>query len=384
MSSKPINHASIRTWIEVDKSAIQHNYQTIRRLIPDTCKLLAVAKSNAYGHGLFDYAKTVQQLGADWLAVDSITEAVALRRKGIALPMLVLGYTLPARFIDAARYNISLTVSNIEHLKALVRFKYSGQRIKLHLKIDTGMHRQGFFPDEMPEVAKLLKSKLPGFEVEGIYTHFAEAKDPNDRAETLSQVKQFNQAIKAIQQAGYTPIRHAAASAGTLNYPEAHFDLVRVGISLMGLWPAPETAQHYQNQGNLNLKPTLSWRSIVSEVKALPKGSKISYDFTETLVRDSRVAICPIGYWHGYPRSLSSVGETLVNGKRAKVLGRVTMDMIIIDVTDCANVNIGNTVTLIGKDGGDEVSAYELANKADMSYYELLTRINPLIKKYYR
>ena len=174
-------------------------------------------------------------------------------------------------------------------------------------------------------------------------------------------------------------IAHASATAGAILFPQAHYDMVRIGIGLYGLWPSRETEAFASRR--LNLKPVLSWKTIVGEVKSLPKGSKISYDGLESLYRDSIIGICPIGYWHGFPRALSSVGEVLVNGKRAKVLGRVTMDMIIIDLTDCGKVGVGDEAVLIGSQKKETITAFHFAELADASWYEIVTRINPLIKK---
>ncbi|MEW5902548.1 MAG: alanine racemase C-terminal domain-containing protein, partial [Acidobacteriota bacterium] len=175
--------------------------------------------------------------------------------------------------------------------------------------------------------------------------------------------------------------RHACATAGALNYPEALYDLVRIGIGLYGLWPSLQTRRAREKK--ISLRPALSWRTVVSEVKKLRKGLGIGYDLTEILKKDSVVGICPIGYWHGYPRSLSGVGEVLVRGLRAKVLGTVSMDMIVVDLTGIPAARAGDVATVIGRSGSDEVTADEVARKAGISHYELLTRLNPLIQKFY-
>jgi alanine racemase len=341
---------------------------------------MAVAKSNAYGHGLYDYAPAVERLGADWIGVDSIVEAVRLREIGIRKPVLVLGYTLPARFGDAAGYDISLTISSFENLEALGRSGLEG-RVKVHLKMDTGLHRQGFLPGDVPKLVETLRTRLSGLEVEGVYTHFAQAKDPADREYTKLQVEAFEQATAALAAVGYRPLRHACATAGAFLYPGARYDMVRIGIGLIGLWPSPKTRSALEDR--YELRPILTWRTIVSEVKSLPKGAGIGYDLTERLGRDSVVGICPVGYWHGFPRSLSRKGLVLVRGRRVRVLGSVAMDMIVIDLTDVPNAAPEDAVTLIGRDGNDEITAAEAAGRAGQSPYEFLTRLNPLIQKFY-
>lgn len=342
---------------------------------------MAVAKSNAYGHGLYDFVPALEAMGADWFGVDSIVEAVTLRKSGIRRPVLVLGYTLPSRYVEAIGLGVSLTISSLESLRALASVRGS-IKIKIHLKLDTGMHRQGFLPGQVDELLRYVKRNRRFFNIEGFYTHFAAAKDPNRRDITLSQVEEYERALAKFQAAGFHPLRHVCATAGALNYPEAHYDMVRIGIGLMGLWPSPKTQKAWEK--DIPLKPALTWKTIVSETKALPKGAGIGYDLTETLVRDSTVGVCPIGYWHGFPRSLSRVGEVLIRGRRAKVLGSVSMDMIVVDMTGVPGARPGDVVTVIGRDGDAEITPYEVAGKARLSPYELLTRINPLIQKFYK
>jgi alanine racemase len=341
---------------------------------------MAVCKSNAYGHGLYDLAPVVQEIGVDWFGVDSIVEAVTLREKGIRKPILVLGYTLPSRYGEAVEHRISLTLSSLESLRALRRFRDSG-RIRVHIKIDTGMHRQGLLPSQWGSAVDLLRKSPRGIALEGIYTHFAVAKDPEERDYTDHQIEEFEKALRLFIGAGYHPIRHAGATAGLLNFPEARYDLVRIGIGLMGLWPSAQTRKAWQSI--IDLRPALVWRTLISEVKALSRGMGIGYDLTETLSRDSIVGICPIGYWHGFPRSLSGGGEVLVRGRRAKVLGAVSMDMIVVDLTEIRGASVGDQVTVIGCDAREEITAYDVSRKAGVSHYELLTRLNPLIQKFY-
>jgi alanine racemase len=377
---REFDRRGLRTWIEVSRKALEHNLAVFRRLISPQCLIMAVCKSNAYGHGLYDLAPVVQEIGVDWFGVDSIVEAVTLREKGIRKPILVLGYTLPSRYGEAVEHRISLTLSSLESLRALRRFRDSG-RIRVHIKIDTGMHRQGLLPSQWGSAVDLLRKSPRGIALEGIYTHFAVAKDPEERDYTDHQIEEFEKALRLFIGAGYHPIRHAGATAGLLNFPEARYDLVRIGIGLMGLWPSAQTRKAWQSI--IDLRPALVWRTLISEVKALSRGMGIGYDLTETLSRDSIVGICPIGYWHGFPRSLSGGGEVLVRGRRAKVLGAVSMDMIVVDLTEIRGASVGDQVTVIGCDAREEITAYDVSRKAGVSHYELLTRLNPLIQKFY-
>ena len=377
--ARTIDRRSLRTWIDLDRSALAHNIVAFRRLLPQGCRLMAVCKSNAYGHGLYDLAPVLQEMGVDWFGVDSIVEAVTLRKKGIRRPILVLGYTLPSRFAEAERYKISLTVSNAENLRAVASGRF-GARLRIHLKLDTGMHRQGFLKSQWEEAIELVWKARGRIEVEGIYTHFAAAKDPTSREYTERQIDEFERAVARFREAGLNFIRHTSATAGVLNYPQAHYDMARLGIGLIGYWPSAETKQAWEK--TIELKPALSWRTIVSEIKTINKGAGIGYDLTETLKRRSRIGVCPVGYWHGFPRSLSRVGEVLVRGRRAKVLGTVSMDMIVIDLSRADEARVGDPVTVIGRDGDEEITVYEIAGRAQVSHYELLTRLNPLIQKF--
>lgn len=366
-----------RTWIEVDSAALKKNYETFRKIVGRKCSLMTVVKSNAYGHSLTDIATLASHVGVDWIGVDSITEALALRERGIRKPILVLGYTLPERLADALHNSISVTISSIESLRTLETIgPYT--KLKIHLKIDTGMHRQGFFPHEFEKILIHLAS-MPHILIEGIYTHFAAAKDPANQKDTLAQIEQFEQALTFLEARGIHPIRHAGATGGTLLFPQAHYDMVRIGIGMYGLWPAEEVRAACSSK--MTLHPVLSWRTIVGEVKQIRSGESIGYDFTERLTRDSVIAILPIGYWHGYPRSLSGTGRMLVRGKRAKVLGRISMDMTVVDVTDIPEVRVGDVVTLIGKDGKEEISADDLATRSGHINYEIVTNLNPRTRR---
>ena len=378
----------LRTWIEIDKKAIKHNYNAFRKIIPKSCKFLAVVKSNAYGHNLTEFSKEMEKLGADFLGVDSITEALALRREKIKTRILVLGYTLPEMIENAIANNISITVSNFETISAIKKIKNKGN-LNIHIKVDTGMGRHGFlFSDQkklINELKKLNSSTTLGtgnINIEGLFTHFSSSKDPDNLKYTINQFELFKKWTEVFKEAGFNPIIHACATSGTIIFPEAHFDMVRIGIGLYGEYPSKEIKEAVKDK--IDLKPVMSWKTIIAEIKKLPKGSKIGYDGTKILERDSVIAICPIGYWHGYPRVLSSKGFVLVKGKEAKILGRVCMDIIIIDITDISNVKVGDEVVVLGKSGNKTIKASDISSIFDGSDYELLTRINPLIKKFYR
>ncbi|MHB8094372.1 MAG: alanine racemase [Candidatus Aminicenantales bacterium] len=379
MSVTAAERNGLRTWIEISRPALAHNLRVFRRLLPPGCRIMAVAKSNAYGHGLYDLVPVLEELGIDAVGVDSIVEAVTLRRKGVRKPILVMGFTLPSRFEDAVRNDVAITISNIENLRALASAA-DGRRIKIHIKVDTGMNRQGFLPDQLPELLRFLKKRSGRFAIEGLYTHFAAAKDPRRTDSTEEQIAAFEAAADAFAKEGFKPIKHACATAGVFNYPGAHYDMARIGIGIMGYWPSPKTKAALEDR--IALRPALSWRTIVSETKLLPKGAAVGYEFSERVARPSKIGICPVGYWHGYPWSLSGRGRVLVRGHKVKVLGRISMDMTVVDLTDVPGAKIGDVVTLIGSDRGETIPADETAALAGTTVYEFLTRLNPLIRKF--
>lgn len=338
--------------------------------------LMSVVKSNAYGHGLWDFAHEMQNLGADWLGVDSIVEGVRLREKGITLPLLVLGYTLPERLEDALAQNISLGVSTFETLAQLRARQDDLPGLKVHIKVDTGMHRQGFLPHDVPAMIAFLKQHLRKVEVEGLFTHFASVDNPKFPHATRDQLAAFNNIVRQFHEAGFRPIVHACNTGGTLSHPEAHFDMVRVGKGMYGYFPSPETRA--KNKDRITLRPVLAWKTLVGELKRLPEGGYIGYDGTEFVPPGSVLAVLPVGYWHGYMRKVfSGVGRVKIRGKMVKIVGRVSMDMISVDVTKIPGVVVGDEATLLDW----EVNADEIAGITETINYEVLTHINPLIKR---
>lgn len=371
----------VRTWIEIDQKALRHNVKQFLKLIPAHTRLMAVVKSNAYGHGLVQVASVLERMFRRtpvrlWFGVDSVVEALRLRKEGVGGRIFVLGYTLPFRIKDAAREHITLTVSNFDFLKAIAKAK---KRPRFHIKIDTGMHRQGFMPSDVPRLISFLKRH--DMAPEGIFTHLAQAKDSRRPAYTRTQMKHFRKAIGLFEHAGlHNVITHAAASGGILLFPDTRCDMVRIGMGLYGYWPSEESKRE-RKRLCISLRPGMSWKTIVAEVKKIPRGARVGYDGTERVKRRTTIAVLPIGYWHGYNRRLSGRGEVLIRGKRARVLGRVSMDMMVVDVTKIRGTRVGDMAVLLGNQGKASIWAEELAEKSGTSHYEFLTRINPLIRK---
>lgn len=367
-----------RTWIEISRSAIRRNVDSIRTLLAKQTKLFAVVKANGYGHGLVPFSCEVARAGVDGLCIDSIVEGAALRCAGVSLPMLILGPTLPHEFVLAKKNKLITTISTDAGLRAVAR-----TRTPYHIKFDTGMHRQGFAATDAPRILRVVqKSKSLTANMVGVYTHFAAANDRTYPRTTHEQYASFAHIQKMFLGAGFkNALFHTANSGGTLLYPNAHLDAVRVGIALYGYFPSEEAeVQHAGVWGKkCILEPVLSWRSVVTEVKHLTAGDGVGYNLTERVPQATCAAVVPVGYSHGYPRALSSVGEVLIRGKRTHVLGRVSMGMITVAVSP--HVRVGDHVTILGKDFREKIYATDIASRCMTIPYEIITRINPTIER---
>ncbi len=368
----------LKTWIEINRAAVIHNVGVFRERLDKKTALWAVVKSNAYGHGFSAFTKLAAEAGVDGFCVDSVPEALKIRLEGITQPILVLGPTLPNLFREAAAQHITLSFSTMHSFEELVaEIPIASERPAIHIKVDTGMHRRGVYLADLPMIAEFCKKN--NVQLTGVFSHFAAAKDTTYLTYSNQQFEMFEKAIAILGDHGFDHVtRHIAATGGAMIDKRFHLDAVRIGIGLYGVYPSKEL--EIQCADTFTLQPALSWHALVSEVKSVPKGEFIGYDLTEKVTRETTIAIIPIGYWHGLPWALSGVGYVLVGGKRAKILGRVSMDMVTVDVTGitCA---VGDTAVLIGRQEGEEITARELANRCNTSPYEIITRLNPLIER---
>lgn len=345
--------------IEISSQNLIYNLQQFRKKIGPKVKLMAVVKANAYGHGIKQVSQIAAKNGADWLGVNNLEEGLQIRQLDIKLPVLILGYVPLAALKTAAKNNLSLVVYNRETAKNLPA------GAKVHFKIETGTNRQGIRPENARDFAKFCQKR--GLKIEGIYTHFANIEDTTDYSFVMEQLEKFKKIkIKA-------PLRHTACTAATILFPQTFFNMVRVGIGLYGLLPSGEI--------EFQLKPVLTWKTKIAQVKIVPKGETVSYGRTWQASRRSKVAVLPIGYYDGYDRKLSNCGRVLIHGQFAPVVGRVCMNMTMVDVTDITDVELENEVVLIGKQGKNEIAAEELAQKIGTINYEVVSRINPLIPR---
>ncbi len=366
----------VLSWVEIRAAALQHNLTLFRRLAGPDRQVMLVVKANAYGHGLTAVAGMAAEGGTDWLAVFTIAEAVALREAGHTLPVLVLGPTPPEAFGWAAREQVRLTLASPEAVDLIVAARPAG--LRLHVKLETGTNRQGLVQDDLPSLRAL--QDLPEVTVEGAYTHFADIEDTTDHTYARQQLACFQERVAALEADGVAPqILHASCSAATLLFPETYFDLVRVGVSAYGLWPSKETLVSARQTGREagQLEPVMTWKTRIAQIKTLPAGHTVGYGRTFKTTRPTCLAILPVGYANGYDRRLSNTAHVLVRGQRARLAGRVMMNMIAVDVTDIASAVAGDEVVLLGTQGDEQISAGELADWIGTIHYEVVTRAEP-------
>ncbi len=363
--------------VEIDLAVLAHNVRWLKSLAGTNAALMAVVKANAYGHGALAVARVALAHGADWLAVANMGEAIELRQAGIEAPILILSY-LPAAAIPLAiEHDISISLYDEAQLPLYgAAIGTATGKLKLQLKVDTGMGRLGMRPQDVAPLVRRLRA-LAGIELEGIYTHFAAADE--DPTYTSLQLDRFKRVLKSIQAESLRlKYVHAANSAALLTSPESYFNLLRPGLLLYGLSPSTDIAT------TAKLQPAMSWKTYVAQVKTLPAGSSVGYGRTYRAGAAETIAILPVGYADGLRRSPHTWREVLVHGLRAPLVGRVSMEKIAINISQIPDVAIGDEVVLLGKQGDDEISPDEIASWLGTINYEVLTSIAPRAPRSYK
>jgi alanine racemase len=374
MSSRP-------TWAEIDLGAIKYNLAQIKKLVggarKNSPRIMVVVKANAYGHGLIEVAKTLEKLRVHYLGVASLDEAIALRKEGIKLAVLVLGSILPKEVDLALDYDVALTVCNKELAQTLNnKAKAKNITVPVHIKIDTGMGRIGIWHEEAPEFVKMLK-RMKYIRAEGIYTHFTSAS--RDNFFTNYQLKSFENLLRRLNRENIQfHYEHAANSIALVDLKKSHFNLVRPGIIVYGMYPKRNFAKI------LKLKPALSLKTRIVYLKDVPVGRSISYGRTYITEKPTRIATLPIGYADGYGRILSNRASVLVKGEKAPVVGKITMDQTMVDVGHIKGVEIGDEVVLIGRQGRLQMRTEEIARVSKTIPYEIVCSITNRVPRVYK
>jgi alanine racemase len=372
-------------WAEIDLDCVRHNIQEFQRIIPQTTQIMAVVKADAYGHGAEHVAKAALQAGATRLAVALLEEAIVLRQHELmrqhelTVPIHILGVSAPGTEEAVIHHNIIPTICSLDSAR---RFSEAAQRtgktLPVCVKLDTGMGRIGLRLEQLPDFLDHF-TILPALTLEGVFSHFSKA-DEVDKAYTDRQIHTYVTGLELFQRAGLEPrIRCLANSAGTIDMPASTFDMVRIGISLYGLYPSQEV-----QMSRITLKPVMQWKTRIVHLKTLPAGESISYGGMFTTQRQTLVATLPVGYADGYRRKLwKTGGQVLVRGQRVPIIGRVCMDMCMIDVTDVAGVKEGDEVVLLGIQGDETITAEEIATQLDTINYEITCLVGKRVPRVY-
>lgn len=375
---------------EIDLKAIAHNIKELRRITHLKAKLMAVVKANGYGHGAIEVARCALQNGAEILGVARIEEGIQIREAGIEAPILIFGYTHPQLAADLLKYNLTQTVYTLASAQTLSQTAASVRKnIKIHLKVDTGMGRLGLLPHKFqPDNSVVINAAaidetlaiagLKGLELEGIFTHFATA-DSADKSYAEDQLHLFMNYLNRLRKAGLEPsIRHAANSAALIDMPQSHLDMVRPGLAIYGLYPSEEV-----NKEHVFLTPAMTLKTQIIHLKQVPAGFKVSYGMTHETRKPTAIATVPIGYADGLNRLLSSRGQMLVHGQPAPIIGRVCMDLTMLDVGHIDSVKVGDEVVIFGQQDKGNLSVDEMASVLNSINYEIVSTITARVPRVY-
>lgn len=367
-----------RVYAPIDLDAVAYNMESMRRNLTPGTGMIGVIKTDGYGHGAVPVALVLDPFVRGY-AVATVDEAMILRRHNIKKPILILGVTHPSRYEDLVREEIRPAIFTMEQALPLSELAVAkGKKAKIHLALDTGMSRIGMQPDEEGADLAAAIAALPGIEVEGMFTHFAKA-DETDKNSAGRQLERYLNFVELLKQRNVEiPVRHCSNSAGIIDLPQANLDLVRAGISIYGMYPSDEV-----DKTKVPLRPVMGLKSFITYVKTIQPGQEVSYGGTFVADRVMRVATIPVGYGDGYPRNLSGKGWVLIHGKKAPILGRVCMDQFMVDVTEIPDAAVDSEVTLIGKDGGEEIRVEDLANAGGGFHYEIVCDIGKRVPRVY-
>lgn len=372
-----VSHPRYRpTWAQIDLGAIAYNYKQVKRAVGRNIMVMAVVKANAYGHGTVEVSKVLESQGVNYLGVATMDEAVRLRDHGIKAPILVLGSVLPEEIRAAIERDVTLTLASDELLKSIKKICGPHHKVKVHIKIDTGMGRIGIWHEEALNFIKNLAQEKCII-IEGIYTHFSSAG--RDDFFTHYQIESFEKLLEKLE--GFDiriPLRHSANSIATVDFKRSHLNLVRPGLIIYGMYPK------YTFPKLIKLKLAMSFKTKIVYIKDTPPGRSISYGRTYITGKHTRIATIPVGYADGYCRGLSNKGYVLIRGKKAPVIGKVTMDQTMVDVGHIRRAKIGDEVVLIGRQGREEIRTEKLARTAGTIAYEVVCGISNRVPRLYK
>jgi alanine racemase len=368
------------SYIEISKSNLIHNIKTFRKYINPNTKLAAVVKANAYGHGQNEVAAVINDY-VDYFQVDDFSEFISLKNL-VSKPILILGYISKAEIQETVRSNAIIAVYDIEKLRLIDQAACRlGTKAKVHIKIDAELGRQGLLLSELPEFIDECK-RCNYIEFDGVYSHFANIEDVDDFSHAQVQIDAFGKALELFKAAGFNKLMtHMSATSGIIVYDKnlTKNNIVRLGLGLYGMWPSDNLKNKYQDK--IELKPIIKWVTHVAQVKTLPTGHSIGYGLTYITDKPTKIAIVPQGYSDGYDRRFSNVGQVLIHGNRCDVVGRVAMNIFVVNISEIDDVKVEDEVVILGKQGSENISAEELAGKIGTINYEITARISSLLPR---
>lgn len=369
-----------KTWVEISASVLQANALVFRKILGKDIRMLAVVKGNGYGAGIETVTSATQSI-VDWYGVDSLDEA-NLVRKSCKNPILILGYIPADDAAEIVEKKFSVVIYDYTVALALSEKATKENPAKVHIKVDSGLVRLGLFPKEAIAIAEKI-SKLPNVIIEGLYTHYAKLVDENHNSVYPEQLEKFKYALNSLTQLNIRPeLLHTASSISALLFKETRFNMVRIGIPLYGLWSRRSALELVRKNlsGNI-LRPVLTWKTTVVNIKKVPAGTGIGYGHSEIVSKETTVAILGAGFYDGIDKRYGKIGSVLIKGKRAKILGSISMNMCMADASHVENIKIGDAAVLIGKSGQEEITAYDFAELINTNTYEVISRINPLLPR---
>ncbi len=371
-------------WIEVDASRLAANAAAFRRRVGPDVLLAPVVKSNGYGHGLERATRAFVSGGADWICVHAPHEAFRVLDLRLDHTVLMVGPWDDESLVELIRRGVHLTLSTPARLDAAAAAAdAAGRPAMLHVKVETGTHRQGMELDALRTCLDRVRSD-PGLELVGLHSHFANIEDTTRHDFARGQIARFEAALALARETGVEPrVRHIGSSAAAILFPQTHYDMVRPGIAAYGYWPSRETLLSAREQGaaDLVLEPALTWKSLLTEIKTVPAGGFIGYGCTDKVEVDTRIAVVPVGYADGYRRTMSGRAHVLVAGRRCPVRGRICMNLIMVDVTHLDDPRDGDEVVLLGRQGDEELTAEQLGDWAHTIHYEIVAGLSPEIER---
>ena len=372
------------SWLEISESAIQHNIKIIKKRLTPQTKLSVAVKANAYGHGLIGLAKILQRSGADWLSVTSVEEAEKLRLAKVKIPIIIIGAIFEEDLLSIIGTKSRCFIYDYKTATRLSRLATrANYTLPVHLKIDTGMGRQGLAPQNLKTFIKKI-NQLPNIKIEGIGTHFATSDEQKNNTYFLKQLELFSTTAQEAEQiVGYKLIKHCANSAAAMIYPKTNLDMARVGLSVYGYYPSLTIKKIWERQAP-PLKPCLTWKTRIVTIKKIKRGDCVSYGCRFKAKRDTTIAILPVGYYDGLDRRLSNCGKVLIGGRRAKIIGTICMNLTMVNVGHISQAKAGDEVVVIGQQGKEKITVEELALAISTINYEVVTRIREGLIRIYK